>query len=100
MNYEAFGQRVRAQRRIARMTQEQLAEMAGISISFLGHIERGTRKASIETLVALANALKISTDILLQDSLEDDLLGEASTDFSANQRMLLQEIANVIREYK
>ena len=100
MNYEALGQRVRAQRRIARLTQEQLAEMAGISISFLGHIERGTRKASLETLVALANALKISTDILLQDSLDDDLLGEASAEFSANQRMLLHEIANVIKEYK
>ena len=100
MNYEALGKRIRAQRKIARMTQEELAELAGISISFLGHIERGTRKASLETLVALANALKISTDILLQDSLADDLLGDLSTDFSTQQRSLLQEIANVIRDYK
>ena len=100
MNYEALGKRIRAQRKIARMTQEELAEQAGISISFLGHIERGTRKASLETLVALANALKISTDILLQDSLADDLLGDLSTDFSTQQRSLLQEIANVIRDYK
>ena len=99
MNYEAFGRRVRAQRKLSHMTQEQLSELAGISLSFLGHIERGSRKASLETLVSIANALKISTDMLLQDSLGDDLVGNLSTDFSPRQRSMLQEIANVIRDY-
>ena len=81
------------------MTQEQLAEQAGISLSFLGHIERGTRKASLDTLVGIANALKISTDILLQDSLGGDLLTDMPGKFSPQQRSLLQEIANVIRDY-
>lgn len=99
MNYEALGKRIRAHRKLCRMTQEQLSEQAGISLSFLGHIERGTRKASLETLVSLANALKISTDMLLQDSLDNDLLG-ISNHFSSQQRTLLHEIANVIREYE
>ena len=99
MNYIAFGKRVRDQRRISHITQEQLAEKAGVSLSFIGHIERGSRKASLETLVAIANALKISTDILLQDSLDDDLLGDSATQFSSSQRSMLHEIANVIRGY-
>ena len=65
MDYRLLGARVQRARRINGLTQERLAEMAGISLSFMGHIERGTRKASVETLVALARALGMSTDALL-----------------------------------
>jgi len=99
MDYVALGKRVRAQRKLSRLTQDQLSEAAGISLSFLGHIERGTRKASIETLVAIANALKISTDLLLQDSLDEDLVGGFSSELSPDKQTLLREIANVIRDY-
>ena len=51
------------------MTQEQLAEKLQLSTSFLGHIERGTRKASLETLIALCNALDVSPNYLLARSL-------------------------------
>lgn len=98
MRYDKLGVRIRQQRVLAKMTQERLAEKAGISLSFLGHIERGSRKASLETIVNICNALKISPSLLLQDSLDDDLLGEASQ-FSAPQRRLLREISNCISDY-
>ena len=47
------------------MTQEQLAEAAGLSASFLGHIERGTRVASVDTLEKLAAALEVTPNDLL-----------------------------------
>ena len=99
MLYEDLGKRVKQQRKLAQMTQEKLAEKAGISFAFVGHIERGTRKASLETLVKLANALKVSPDILLQDSLNDDLLG-AGEEMSDRHRRLLREISERIREYE
>ena len=43
--------------------------MIGISASFLGHIERGTRVASLETFVALCNELHVSPQYLLNQSL-------------------------------
>lgn len=46
MDYRLLGARVQRARRINGLTQERLAEMAGISLSFMGHIERGTRKAA------------------------------------------------------
>jgi len=46
-------------------SQEQLAEKAGISVSFLGHIERGTRKMSLDSLYRIAKTLECSTDSLL-----------------------------------
>lgn len=52
-----------------RLTQEQLADQVDISPSFLGHIERGTRIASLETLAAICNTLKMSPEYLLCDSL-------------------------------
>ena len=69
MDYASLGMRIRKERTLRGWTQEQLAEKANISLSFLGHIERGTRKASLETLVALSNVLTVSPDELLAESL-------------------------------
>jgi len=98
MLYQGLGKRIRQQRKLLQMTQEKLAEEAGISLSFLGHIERGTRKASLDTLVRLCNALQVSPQLLLQDSLRDNLLGDASS-VSDTHRRLLREISNVMLEY-
>lgn len=95
MNYKALGQRIRKQRKAIRWTQEVLAEKAGISLSFLGHIERGSRKASLETLVALSNALCISTDVLLQDSLESGALLNRSS--ALTQGEVLREIGKLLK---
>lgn len=70
MEYKDMGMRVRVARRHLGLTQEQLAERVGISASFLGHIERGTRVASLETLVALCNTLCVKPEYLLSASLQ------------------------------
>ena len=70
MNHAAMGQRIKQARKEKHLTQEQLAEMAGISSAFMGHIERGTRKASLETLYALCRALNVSADYLIGQSRE------------------------------
>lgn len=69
MDYKDLGNRVRTVRRQQSLTQEQLAEKVGISASFLGHIERGTRVASLETLVAICNTLNVTPEYLLSASL-------------------------------
>lgn len=65
MDYIAIGQRIRQARKKHKQTQEELAKQVGLSASFLGHIERGTRIMSLETLEALCKALLISADYLL-----------------------------------
>lgn len=71
MDYKDLGNRVRTVRRQHSLTQEQLAEKVGISASFLGHIERGTRVASLETLVAICNTLNVTPEHLLSASLHN-----------------------------
>lgn len=96
MDYAALGKRVRQYRRIARMTQETLSERIGISCSFLGHIERGTRKASLETLIALSNALEVSPDLLLQDSLSTALL--SSRQSMAAEHLAIRELQRILSD--
>jgi len=70
MNHAAMGERIKAKRKELHLTQEQLANQAGITAAFIGHIERGTRVASIDTLYELCKALNVSADYLLGLSLE------------------------------
>lgn len=53
---------VRAWREHRKLTQEQLAESAGISKSYLSQIESGKRRGTTNVLVALANALGLDLD--------------------------------------
>lgn len=69
VNYKDMGTKVRTARKQLDMTQEKLAEKIGISASFMGHIERGSRVASLETLVALCNELHVKPEYLLSASL-------------------------------
>lgn len=57
VDYEMIGKRIRKRRKEKGLSQDQLGEQVGISLSFMGHIERGTRKASVETLARLSKAL-------------------------------------------
>ena len=69
VDFTALGQRVKKVRLLRELTQEQLAEKADVVNSYVGVIERGEKKASINTLVKIANALNCSVDYLLVDSL-------------------------------
>ena len=62
MDYSAMGKKIRRKRREMDITQAQLAELAGISTAFVGHIERGTRVLSVETLCRICKALGVSAD--------------------------------------
>ncbi|MCL2216924.1 MAG: helix-turn-helix domain-containing protein [Defluviitaleaceae bacterium] len=96
MDYISLGSKIRARRQELKLTQEKLAEKANITTSFLGHIERAERKLSVETLIAIANALNTSVDYLLCDSLlasgNDTMLGSIKESF-ANQSPVVKTAA-------
>lgn len=66
MDYRLLGDRIRKERVSQGLTQEVLAEKANISVSFMGQIERGERKLSLETLVKIGDVLGVSLDYLLR----------------------------------
>jgi len=64
INYEEIGNRIRLEREKFDMTREKLAELLNLSPYFLGQIERGERKMSINTLINISECLHISIDYL------------------------------------
>jgi transcriptional regulator with XRE-family HTH domain len=65
MQLEAFGNFVRTQRQLAKLSLRELAELATVSNPYLSQIERGLHEPSIRVIKAIANALDISTETLL-----------------------------------
>lgn len=66
-DYSALGERIRKARKQKGLTQEQLAEACNLSTAHIGHIERGTRALSLESLITISRVLNVGTDYLLLD---------------------------------
>ena len=70
MDLKAVGRRIKAAREKAGLTQEDLAAKANLSTTHISCIERGVKPPKLDTFVTIANAIGISSDILLQDVLD------------------------------
>ena len=66
-----LGENLRKYREMNKLTQEELAEKAGISYPFYANLERSGKGLSVTTLKSLADALGVSTDSLLQKESSD-----------------------------
>ena len=71
MDYKLLGQRIRTARLAAGLSQEELAEMVGLTSQHISHTEVASTKISLPALVKIANALHTSVDKLLSDSIHD-----------------------------
>lgn len=54
---ETFGQNVRRIRIVLGLSQEELADIAGLHRTYIGSIERGERNVSLNNIVVIAQAL-------------------------------------------
>lgn len=62
---EAFGKRVREIRKSKNLSQEELAALAGIDRSYMGHIERGEKNITLTKIYQISDALGVSAVQLL-----------------------------------
>ena len=99
MNLKAIGARIKEARETKSLTQEQLAEIVGLSATHISVIERGVKAPRLETFIELANALNVTSDSLLIDVLDTSLqitateISEQIKSLSPqNQRKILQII--------
>ena len=65
LDYQLLGKRIAEWRKNAKITQEDLAFLTGMSIPFISEIEHGKKKPSLETIVSIANALDITLDEIM-----------------------------------
>lgn len=61
-----FGERIRSLRKEAGLSQEELADAAGLHRTYIGAIERGERNISLINIVQLARALRVKPASLLE----------------------------------
>ena len=62
-----LGENLRRQRRIAKLSQEELASRAGVDRTLISLVERGKKLTRIDTLVKLSRGLAIPLEVLLRD---------------------------------
>lgn len=84
-DYKALGKRISNARKQAGITQEALGEQLNMTRKHISVIESAIKRPSLDALVDIANALDVSTDDLLVDS----LMHSTSTSNSEIHRLLL-----------
>ena len=61
-----FGKRVREERIKQKLSQEELAEKAGVHRTYIGMIERAEKNITLQNIEKIAKALKIPIDNLMK----------------------------------
>jgi transcriptional regulator with XRE-family HTH domain len=64
---EQFGAVVRKLREARGLTQEQLAESAEVSATYIGFVERGDNVPTLTIIIQIASALDVRPSELLKD---------------------------------
>lgn len=102
---ESIGKNIRKYRLMKKLRQEDLAEKAGLSINYVGAIERGEKVPSLETLLVIINALGVSADMILADVIEtgyvvkDSLLAEKLDKLSADDRAKIYDVIDAMLKH-
>ncbi|OUQ60514.1 hypothetical protein B5E58_01190 [Tyzzerella sp. An114] len=106
IDYKVIGNRIKSNRKCANLTQEELAEKLGISISYESRMERGATKISLEMLGRISDVLNIPISLLLTGTVDsmDNFLGNELSDivkeFNSNDKKLLLDVAKAILKNK
>ena len=104
LDYKAFGKRIKIARINADMTQEMLSEAVELSPTHLSNIETGTTHVSLSAIVSLANALSVTVDDLLCDSvikarpqIEGDIAAVLA-DCDDYEIRMIRDVASALKE--
>ncbi len=66
VDYREIGLRIRKERTALKISREKFAEMIELSVNYVGQIERGEKKFSVETIVKISGCLHSSLDYLIK----------------------------------
>ncbi len=88
------GNRIREFRLERGLTLGQLAEMSGLSASYLSTIERGLKKPSVPALKQISQALNVSPALIVQSE-EDKFTGEKLRFLREGRGISVEELAEI-----
>ena len=102
MRLDSIGANIRKCRLSKKLRQEDLAEKATLSVTYIGMIERGEKTPSVETLVTILNAMGVSADVVLCDVLDagyeikHSLLDEKLSKLSLSDRNKIYDVIDTM----
>ncbi len=64
IDYKKIGRKIKALRMKKNLSQEKLAELCGLSSSYISYIETGKKKISLSKLEVLSDYLNFNVDII------------------------------------
>ena len=67
VNMKTLGEQIKVRRTVLKIRQQELADLAGVSINTVVAIERGTGNPSIKTLVSVCDVLGLQIVTKLKD---------------------------------
>lgn len=94
---QVLGDNLRHYRESNNLTQEQLAEMVGISTSFYTNVERGKKGVSIFVLRDIADAIGVSIDYLLGKESPESHIRNIEILLKDKPTSVVQKIEKIIR---
>ena len=106
-----LGNRI-AEMRIARgVTQMELAEKTGLSLTYIGYLEQGKRRGTFHTYLQIVLALGFSLNDLVTTDLDNDLakclvweltrvLSACGADEQESVRQIIQDMVRMIRLFR
>lgn len=110
LDYESIGINIKKFREQMGLTQVKLGEKSGIEPSNISHIERAATKVSLPTLVSIANALEVSLDEIIYDSLVknehikmkiiDELISDCTSDEMSAVIDIVKTTLKILRKNK
>jgi transcriptional regulator with XRE-family HTH domain len=95
---QSLGAFIRAQRRLANLSLRQMAELAKVSNPYLSQLERGLHEPSVRVLQAIAQALDMSAETLLDHAGVGD--PDAHPDGDASTELAIRSDARLTDEQK
>ena len=103
VDYVAIGRRVKFYRKIANLTQAEVAEKLGISVSYISQIECGHTDVSLKRLDEIANTINTNIELLLSvnsvnEYLDDNDIKELTKGWNEDQIKALLEIINLLNK--
>jgi transcriptional regulator with XRE-family HTH domain len=104
INHISLGQRIRLMRKRKGLTQLHLSELVGLSPTYISYIESGYKSMSLATFIEIANALNVTADELLIDSLENTVkvsnheLAALLSDCSEYEKKILLDVASATKK--
>ncbi len=103
IDYADIGSRIRTVRLERKMTQEQLANAVNLGVTHISHIETGSSIPSLQSFIAILNALNCSADELLcrelvtTQELKNNWLAELVSDCSIEEVKVISDTLKAMK---